>query len=98
MQRNESCKIGRTEVMAIGQSSFTMISGPTQVPNARRSDVFAFNLNGCVKPLSRANTIGKTELLRRAEISDEDLLEPSRGWRSSCTHIIGEHLGQKESL
>ena len=84
--------------MAIGQSPFTMISGPAQVPTERRSDVFAFNLNGCVKPLSRANTIGKTELLRRAEISDEDLLEPSRGWRSSCTHIVGEHLRQKESL
>lgn len=84
--------------MAIGQSPFTMISGPSQVPTERRSDVFAFNLNGCVKPLSGANTIGKTELLRRAEISDEDLLEPSRGWRSSCTHIIGEPLGQRESL
>ena len=84
--------------MAIGQSPFTMISGPTQVPTERRSDVFAFNLNGCVKPLSGANTIGKTELLRRAEISDEDLLEPSRGWQSSCTHIVREHLGQRENL
>ena len=54
-----------TEVAAIGRSPFTMISGPTQVPTERRSDVFAFNLNGCVKPLSRENTIGNRHLGQR---------------------------------